>query len=402
MDLAEWLPDNGAESAATADPSRAARVDLPGTGERGANCGVISPNGFCVGEGHHTQWGRHNCQKQSCPEHGEDWVDKRTAEVVKRLAARRWANEDSMEGRRIVQGYVSPEPGTVPSAAELFGRRGEVHEILDEHGVRGRVVVPHAFRVKEKVKDRYNALRRKGVIGGDVALWEWIKENDQVWRSQVYWSPHYHFIGLCADFETEPGEGADGCPMHDPWICQNSATGRGVSPNPGEDGTFEAFRNLHDAEPYRDMIDAVRYMLHHCAVAEGRQSVTYGGSLAGASFDPEEAISGGALAAIDRRVDELLGLDSEEALGQRECQHEDCEARVESPEAIPGYIRQHGDRLAMDTQRRLWSLWGWWRGDKPPPGLKNPTSLRDAERALKVMAELKPVKDRGGRQASLA
>ena len=41
-------------------------------------------------------------------------------------------------------------------------------------------------------------------------LWWFIRQNDTVWREQVYWSLHYHIIGLYHDFEESNPNGEEG------------------------------------------------------------------------------------------------------------------------------------------------------------------------------------------------
>lgn len=359
------------------------RVTFPAQGERGPHCGDVTPVGFCTADPDHLRFGETGCGRRTCPRCGEGWLRDRTAESAIRIMARRWANEDSREGRRVVSAVFSPEPGSVETVRELWEMRSRAQDLADDHGIRGGMSVVHAFRAYDRTKDRFQALKRKGVIEGYVSLWEWIFDNDKPWELQCYFSPHVHIIGLCDDFEVEEGSDAGGCQMHTPWVCKNLSKGK---------GTFDRFSELRDgADPendaYGDVVEAVEYALHHSAIVDGRNAVTWFGSMSHVKFSSEDAISPGSLSVIRRKVGEEVGLEEADEDGHEfhECQVEGCYGRVESLTAAYGYVDRHD--LSEDKERRLMAASAWFEGlRKPPPGMKHPKTRERAEEAIEAMA----------------
>jgi len=369
---------------------------LPGKGVAAVDCGEYQPMQFCD-EGNHVHFGEHLCGRRECPRcWSGQWAGPRTASVVSRLAAGRWANDDGID-RRLVHATVSPPEGEVESVSPMFRNRKKAVEIVrgeedeedeeDEGGVRGGVVVVHPYRATDEAKRRFRESEFE-------RLWRFVRENDRHWYGQVRWSPHYHVIGLCRDFEAAEKR-------EDGWVVKNHSTGYGVEPNPSVDRRFSPFESLADPEPYEDMIGVVRYLLSHTAVVSDRQAVTWFGSLHSTNFcpDPSEVedretdpelgpLSPGAWRTIQRKSEELTGFGddrSEEGGGdgeeKEECPVEECGGYLHPIWDVPGYIDQCGDDLSREALTRLGKAYSWAVGDveeMPPGGWPSPRSEEQA------------------------
>lgn len=365
---------------------------LPGKGEPAADCGEYQPMQFCDG-GNHVHFGEHLCGRRECPEcWSGQWAGPRTANVVSRLAAGRWANKERID-RRLVHASISPPEGEVESVSPMFRNRKKAVEIAREHGVRGGVVVVHPYRATDEAKRRF----RESDFD---RLWRFIRENDRHWYRQVRWSPHYHAIGLCRDFEAAEKR-------EDGWVIQNHSTGYGVEPNPGVDRRFSPFESVADPEPYEEMIGVVRYLLSHTAVVSDRQAVTWFGSLHSTNFcpDPEDAkerktepdlgpLSPGAWRTIQRKSEELTGFGGDRTEeggageGQEECSVEGCDGYLHPIWDVPGYIDQCGDDLSQEALTRLGKAFSWAVGDveeMPVGGWPAPHSEEQAVEAFEEM-----------------
>jgi hypothetical protein len=190
----------------------------------------------------------------------------------------------------------------------------------------------------------------------------------------TYWSPHWHIIGLCRDFDADDPDEQDG------WVARRI---RSLAP----------YEGLRDREAYDDLVGAVRYLMSHATYESGtsRDCVRWFGELATTNFQPEEALSEGSYDVIDRVVREVVGAD-DEGDGDGVEEDEECEccgSRSWSPIwdaggalADPGWC----DRIGRDAERRLVAAFEWAIGERePPPGLKRATCEADAQEALEEL-----------------
>lgn len=361
---------------------------IPGEGEAAEDCGVWVPKQFCDGDDAHVHLGQHLCGRRECPRcWNSQWAEPRATSVVQRLAAGRWAEPDGPD-RRLVHGSISPPEGSMPSPTALFEGRSEAVDLAREHGIRGAVVIAHGYRPTSQTKRRFGAAKDAGFEGG---IWRFIRENERSWYGQVYWSPHYHVVGLCRDFVEGDDDADDG------WVVQNHSTGLGVEPNPGVDRRFSPFENLRDVDPYEDMIAVVRYLLSHATFVENRQAVTWMGDLHGTNFDPEEAISRGSWMTIQRRVEELIGEESDrpddtegDPEEPEECPEEGCDGFLHPIWEVQDYLDQRGDDLELEAQTRLITAFDWALGDDdsieaPADGWPRPRTEQAARAAFEEL-----------------
>lgn len=354
-------------------------IKIPGKGESTDRCGTYVPKSFCDGEDTHIQVGKHDCGRRECPRcWSGQWAGPRTASVVGRLQAARWAEEDGID-RRVVHTMLSPEPGEVSNVVELFEARSKAIDLAKDHGVRGGTVIVHPYRATDETKRRFAEAKEAGLEEAERGIWRFIRENDRHWYAQVYWSPHFHIVGLARDVKEGGGED-DG-----DWTIQNLSTGKGVQPNPGVDRRIAPMENLHGEESYEDLIRVIRYLLSHTAVVDDRQGVTWFGSLHGTNFDPEEEISDGAYSTIRRRAEELVGYEDdkdEELLEDQECPVDDCDGHLHHITKAPAYIEQQGEHLSIEALTRLRYAYDWFiesREEEPEGGWPTARTKEEAE-----------------------
>lgn len=342
---------------------------LPGMGDTGPECGEVSAVGFCDSHGH-IDYRSHQCGRRSCPKCWSDyWGENRTVSVVSRLAAARYAEPDGVR-RRAVHATVSPTEGEIKTIEQFYRARSKANDIAKEHGVRGGVTVAHGYRVKDDVEDEYRSK------DPDMGMWMWIRRNERDWREQVYWSPHFHIIGLAVDFE-EAEKRSDG------WVVRNIRS-------------LDAYKGMRDREGTEDMVRAVRYILSHTTFPadDNRQAVTWFGSLHGTNFSPEEELSGGAWSVIQRVTKEVVGVDEEideesEGREKEECSVEGCEGKVHDIWHARSFLESAaGQELTREERNRVRVAYEWTAGVRhPPPGLKHPQTTEQGEEVVDHLLE---------------
>lgn len=348
--------------------------ELPGMGDAGARCGEVSATTFCDAHGH-VQYRAHLCGRRECPEcWSGQWAGPRTVSVVSRLAAARYAEEDGID-RRTIHAEMSLPPGSINTIEGFYQGRRKANEIAKKHGIRGGVVVAHGYRVEPEVKEKYESEER------DLPLWRWVRANDTHWKEQVYWSPHYHVIGLARDV-APGGEDVDG-----DWVFKNI---RSLKP----------YEGMRDREGTEDMVKVVRYLLSHATypAEENRQSVTWYGDLHGTNFDPEAALSDGAWSVIERVTEEIVGsrgeVDQEDEGGHADeddetCPVDGCEGRTHDIWSARMFLDSAAaQRLEREERERVRVAYEWTAGKRvPPPGLKRPQTTEQAREVVDVLME---------------
>lgn len=342
-------------------------MTLPGEGEEGPNCGIWKPAEFCDSCAEVSMAPNH-CGRRSCPNCDGVWTKERAVGITKRVSAARQVEAAGMD-RRTVHAVMSPPEGEVRTLQQVYDGYREAYRLAEQKGVRGGVAIFHGYRVLTEVQQQYRA------ADPDMGIWRWVLNvRRESWRSLTYWSPHWHIIGLCREFEADDPDKQDG------WVARRVRA-------------LERHEGLRDREAYDDLVGAVRYLMSHATFESGtsRDCVRWFGELATTKFQPDEALSDGSLDVIDRVVREVVG-SADEGDGESTEEREECEccgSRSWSPiwEAgaalcDPGWC----DRIDRLKERRLTAAFEWAIGERvPPPGLKNP---RDEEEALEALAEL--------------
>jgi hypothetical protein len=349
---------------------------IPGQGEKGPNCQIWKPAEFCdncaeIG------YAQNHCGRRSCPYCVGVWTKERAVGITKRLSAARHVEEKGID-RRAVHAVMSPPEGSIRTLQQVYDGYSEAYRLAKEKGVRGGVAIFHGYRVKKEVQREFEA------EDPDMGIWQWIlDERPESWRTLTYWSPHYHIIGLCRDFDADDPEAQDG------WVAHRIDRQGGRS-------AFKPYTGLRDQESYEEVVGTVRYLISHGTFESGtsRDCVRWFGDLATTNFQPDEELSEGSYGVIDRVVREVVeegaGEEEGDGIGVEEADEcECCGSRSWSPiwEA-GGALMDKGwcQRIGRDQQRRLTAAFEWSIGERPPPpGMKNPRSEEEAEEALQSL-----------------
>jgi hypothetical protein len=356
-------------------------VTIPGMGDRSVGCGEWGPREFCdtCGELH---MGPHRCQQRECPGSGEPdapacwstWATQRSESVVRRVQAGRWSQPDGIE-RRSVHVVVSPPEGSVSTLADIQRYRKKAHEKAKAAGIRGGVCVFHGFRITDEAKRRYRESEEADGRPSSAGAWRFVRENDRYWRDQVYWSPHYHYVGLASEVESDGSE----------WVVERLSTA-------------DAFESLTDRGAYESVARQVSYIMSHATFeptdddgSTGRKAVTWFGSLHPSNFQAEEELSEGVYATIRRYAMEVTGaIDPDEEGGAleepRECPGDRCDGRLRSIYDFPTYSAML--KVDQETERELSTAFEWAVGDiMPPPGLRRPRSRDECREVFKYLLD---------------
>jgi hypothetical protein len=182
-------------------------LSVPGQGDRPEDCGDHIPLKYCpsCGEPHALE---RTCGSRSCPSCNTVWMGDHAEKATVRLVAAR-ENEPDGVRRRLVHAVFSPPEGEIETTGQYERGKKEAQQLAKEHGIRGGVCIGHGYRVKEVVQERFRRLRKEEVVDG--GIWRWIlRERSGDWRTAVYFSPHYHIIGLATDFKANDPAGDDG------------------------------------------------------------------------------------------------------------------------------------------------------------------------------------------------
>jgi hypothetical protein len=346
-------------------------MSVPGQGEKGPNCQIWKPAEFCD-ECADIRYAQNHCGRRDCPHCVGIWTEERAVGITKRLSAKRHTEQKGID-RRTIHAVMSPDEGEIRSLNQVYDGFKTAYRLAEERGIRGGVAIFHGYRVKEETQREFEKYGPD-----DVGIWHWIMDiRPESWRELTYWSPHYHIIGLCRDFETGKCENG--------WVAHRIDRDGGRS-------AFLPYEGLRDMESYEEVVGTVRYLMSHATFESGttRDCVRWFGELATTNFQPDEELSDGAIDVIDRKVREVVGADDEadgEAVVEEECDECDyCGASSWSPIwdaggalADPGWC----DRLDRVKERELTAAFKWAIGEQlPPPGLRNPTSEEEAREAL--------------------
>jgi len=328
---------------------RTTAFEIPGKGQLPDSCGNWYADGFCdeCGEPH---FGRSACQQRQCPNCWTTWSIQRAKKVAKRLGAARYVAGNGID-RRTIHATVSPAPGAIESPKEFYEGIKVAYQQAKERGIRGGICIPHAYRVRDEIKECWREEVAEVFDGG---IWNWVRENERAWADQVRWAPHYHIIGLGRDIDVE----ADG-----QWVFKTIRS-------------LEPFR-IHQEDGYEDMIGCTRYLLSHVAYTpdEQRATLRWFGSVAASSFSTDEALSSGIRDVLERYA--TAALRGEDVNSGVSCRREECDGTVQ-PICIAITEGHGGLNLTESKQRKLTRTIQWATGEnKPPPELRSRGARQD-------------------------
>jgi hypothetical protein len=238
---------------------------------------------------------------------------------------------------------------------------------MREAGVRGGVCVFHGFRVRDEVKEEFRDVR---ALRDDVeGVWKWVRENDRDWRSQTYWSPHFHYIGLCEDFDAEG---------FDEWVLRRLSSAK-------------AFSCVSQVSAYKSLSSMVSYILSHATfeTEESVKCVTWYGEVHPSQFQAEEELSAGAIDVIARLSEQVAG--GRESRGEGgedirgECRREVCSGNCRPIFDAFDWLSDPEWSENIDTERYRYLVvaFEWSIGEiDPPPGMRHPMSRLECEEGL--------------------
>lgn len=337
-------------------------LTIPGQSPPPGECGTWGPREFCKCCGD-VVLGPRRCQRRMCEECWLTWRGNRAAAITERLAgARRYA--DGAE-KRLTHTVASPAVGSVRTLVEFYQAWQRAYQLAREKGVRGGVCIPHGWRVREDAEQLWRESREAGLLEDDIGVWRWIREQDRDWRELVYWSPHFHIIGVGADIGESDPEADDG------WIFSRI-------------DSFCRF-NLSDPDTYEPMFRAASYLLSHLAYEpeEGKQSVRWFGELANNQFSLSNDLTDWEESIVRRNTEKVSGYSTDDGDGKRECEQDECQGGLAPIWSAAGWLAdpQWCDDIG-EQHRVVAAAFEWCIGDiMPPPGLLYPTTERDCKQA---------------------
>lgn len=346
-------------------------LTIPGKSESPSDCGEWGFREFCDTCGE-PRAGPHRCQQRKCPDCSDTWRGNDAASITARLSAAR-READGAESR-VVHCSASPPPGETRTLVDYWDGFSDAYDLAEAKGIRGGVVFAHGWRVKDRVKRVFRELSNAEVIT-EGALWEWVRENEKDWRTQVYWSPHYHIIGLSADV------GADHPDEQDGWVFRRLSS--------------DAWFNFTEPDSYEAVFRMAMYVLSHVGFEADsqKQVVRWFGSLAYNQFAGLDALEDWEKSVVRRNVEEVSGRDIEADSdgaggGLDDCPEDACEGSLRPIWNAGRWLTDPDwcDSIGRNQQRRLVAAFELAIGDvKPPPGMKHPDSEEHLEEVLDMV-----------------
>ena len=339
-------------------------LTIPGQSDPPGDCGTWGPKEFCKACGDVTI-GPQSCQRRLCRDCWETWRGQRATAITERLAGARRAGLDEADEKRATHCVASPPEGSIQTLVEFEQAKKKTYEIAREKGIRGGVVIPHGWRIRDEAKELYRMLKAEKEIG-DIGIWRWVREHDRDWRSLTHWSPHFHIIGVGNEIGESDPEGDEG------WIFSRLSN-------------LSRFR-VTDVETYKPMFRVASYLLSHGAYEpdQGRQMVRWFGKLANNQFSAEEQLAEWERNAIDRNVEKVAGYSVDGEGGKRECDVDGCHGGLAPVWSASQYLADPRwcEDIGDEQEAKLAKAFEWAIGDiRPPPGLRFPSTEQDAKEA---------------------
>jgi hypothetical protein len=344
-------------------------LTIPGMSPPPGECGTWGPREYCKVCGE-VVLGPQKCQRRICEDCWLTWRGNRAGAITRRLAGARQAAEG--REKRLTHTVVSPPPGEVGTLVDFERAKQRAYDIAKEKGVRGGVLIPHGWRVREEAKQLYRESVDAGILDEEMGIWQWVREErPEDWRTLTYWSPHFHILGLGYSIEESDPEGDDG------WVFSRI-------------DSFDAFR-ITDKGTYKSMLKASAYLLSHVAFEpdEGNQTVRWFGTLANNQFSLESELSDWEQSKIERTVEELTDGD-DRGDGERECGEDGCGGQLAPIWSAAAHLAdpEWCERIGREQEAVLAAAFEWSIGDiVPPPGLRYPSTERDCKEAWGYVLE---------------
>jgi hypothetical protein len=345
---------------------------LPGQGDAGPGCGEWYPGAVCETCGE-VDFGTHVCGRRSCPDCWGVWAQEAAVRATHRIQSFRYTQPDNHR-RQVAHAFVSPPEGEVMNERQFWEGRTRAAEIAQEKGFRGCTVIPHPYRVTEKGQQEYER------ADPEYGIWVWLRNDVEDMERYIYWSPHYHIVGLTGA-DMDPAEDSD------EWVYHFK---RSVEP----------FGGVHDSGSHEDLYGLFRYLLSHTGFpAEStKQVTTWYGDLANSVFVEDasedwqhEKPSEGIRSALMREIEAVAGPTDDEDDGEGretddegECPCEDCDGFLIDVFEVDAYLRQADPPPEVVERMRAARDWRLGRRE-PPPGLKRPRTEEEARESWEAV-----------------
>ena len=278
-----------------------------------------------------------NCNTPGCPDCSNRWRYQRTESIVKKLQS--YSYEKKLRLQHIM---ISPSDKDYKylKSPEIISKfqKNKIYPFLKHKNITGGVIIFHPFRIiKEKKVELYEYYDDIDIdlSLGEFALWK-ILGRIKNWRDFVYWSPHFHIIGI-----TNRSEAAT---LNDRFV----------------------FKNIGDLQQITDVIKVTMYLLTHIGVHKNNTShnIKYFGVVSNSKWSFEKATD-----QIRHYINVLLyknlnDFADSEGVTHRRCVF--CGSRLISMYFLDGYL----DRFSKDHQKILKYCYKWCKGDVPPPKIE--------------------------------
>jgi hypothetical protein len=346
---------------------------LPGYGESGPKCGEYYPSAVCDTCGE-VEFMTHDCGRRECQHCWTKWAHDAAVRAAERMQAFRYTQPDDYH-RQAAHAVVSPADGEIRNERQFWNWRSRASEIAKDKGFRGAAVIGHPWRVTEQAKQAYK------IADPDVGIWAWLRQESDDIYEHIYWSPHFHIIGVTSADMTGAKE-SDG-------YAYNFIR------------SFGRFDGVRDSKSHEEIYGVFRYLFSHVGFPEDstRQATTWNGILANSVFVEEatkdwqhEKPSEGVMSALEREIEAAVGMveDDEEADSGGEtddkgpCLVDGCDGVMIDVFDVRMYLR-HNDP-PPDVARRMKTALEWRMTEvRPPGGLKHPKNKEDADKALEAL-----------------
>lgn len=335
---------------------------LRGMGTRPESCGTYQPMDWCeeCGEPHFRQ---SHCETRDCPECYSGNIARRAESATARLSGARHM-ADSYDEKRLIHGVISAPVGEIRTVQQVYSGFRDAYEIAADHGIRGGAAIFHGFRVKETVKREFREIKELlsalGMCseavghGESMALWDYVRDHRQDWRELTYWSPHYHIIGLCEDFEAFDPESEE-------WVAWRIRDVEEYRMSASVDGT----------DAYSDTARLVTYLLGHAsheATAE-KDSLRWFGDLSTVKFSMDDVPLSSRRTIEEKAHKAVYGESDEEEDEPRACEMDGCEGELRPIWDAYAALRDRRftERITTGAEDRLRVAADWMMGDLDPP-----------------------------------
>lgn len=352
-------------------------MTIPGQSDRPDSCGVWYPQEFCDECGE-PRLGVSHCQRRVCPACDTLWRRGRSEKITTRLGAAREAADSGLD-KRAIHAVISPPEGEIDTLVAVQRGFRDAYSLAKDKGIRGGVCIFHGWRVTDAAKELYELAKREGNWDPDEQgkLWTWVRQHERDWRQLTYWSPHWHILGLCRDFDADDPDAQDG------WVARRIRS-------------LNSFRTT-ERKGFQDMFGSSMYLLSHMGFEtnSSKDSIRWFGSLATTQFSPEEALSPGKWNVIQRKSEEVAmgrldDVDEESEGGGWGSVEDDidscevCGSTSFSPIWEAGYAlmdQSWCQRVGREQVDRLSVAFEWAIGELDPPDeLAQPRSEKAAQK----------------------